>query len=714
MTYIAHTREDGTEQSIINHLHGTAELAAHFAEVFGGGGLARVCGLAHDVGKFSERFQARIRGSSVRVDHSTAGGQLLQRSGSAKILGLLAAYCVLGHHGGLPDGGSTTNTSDDPTLHGRLKRKIEDYSAYNAELTLPDLTLPDFQIPGGFEAAFFIRMLFSALVDADYLDTERFMSGVTPRGGQATIPELKECLFEQISDKLNPPDNISELNSRRTALLENCVTAAERAPGLFTLTAPTGSGKTIASLAFALTHAVKHGKRRVIFVVPYNTIIEQNAKVFEDLLGVENVLQHHSNVRYDDTNDEENRKRHSTENWDFPVIVTSSVRFFESLFSNRPSDCRKLHNIADSVIIFDEAQMLPQSHLIPCVRAIGELVRGYGCTAVLATATQSALEGFFKNIAPLEISANPRELYEFLRRSEIRQIPEPLTDDELAFRLRDNSQVLCIVNTRKQVQSLFQKLDIDKSGNTFHLSTTMYPAHRSRVLSEIRSRLANQLPCRVVSTSLVEAGVDLDFPAVYRAEAGLDSIIQAAGRCNREGKRSANSAVVYVFRSAEHKPPRSIAPNIAAAAQVIRNFSDIASLEAIRGYFEQLYYNNGNDALDKKQIVPAFDSELKSFSFPFKTVSDEFRIIDEDTQTIYVLHEAPKLEERLRSGERNRKLFRELGQYSISLYRQNVRALLELGAVERLDQEILLLTEKYYDSNCGVTLSPEGGYELFA
>jgi CRISPR-associated endonuclease/helicase Cas3 len=445
--------------------------------------------------------------------------------------------------------------------------------------------------------------------------------------------------------------------------------------------------------------------------VPYNTIIEQNAAEFEKLLAPENVLQHHSGVTYDDSGEEMNRKRYSTENWDFPVVVTSSVRFFESLFSNRPSDCRKLHNIADSVIVFDEAQMLPVPYLIPCVKAIRELIRSYGCTAVLATATQSALEPYFGDIKPTEITEAPDELYTFLKRVTIRQMPDPLTDDELAVSLGALPQTLCIVNTRRHAQTLFQKLRRLQPDGTFHLSTTMYPEHRSRVLAEIRERLRDNLPCRVVSTSLVEAGVDLDFPTVYRAEAGLDSVIQAAGRCNREGKRCADESFVYVFKSSEHKAPDSIKFNIAATIQATRGREDIASPDVIKAYFEQLFYNKGDKELDRKGIVPLLDSGLSEFSFPLKMVADKFNIIENDTKTVYVLTEVPELEKRLRSGERTRELFRALGRYSVSLYEADYRNIHTLGWIERIetDSEILLLQSRDYDNDFGISLTPEGG-----
>jgi len=712
--FIARRREkDAATQTVLEHLRETAKRARIFADEFGCGQIAYDIALTHDIGKYSEKFQQRIRGANLTADHSTPGGQLVWKENN-NLLGMMAAYCIMGHHGGLPDGGSTQDAPDDSTIHGRLKRPAEDCSSHISELTLPRLNSPDVPIHDGFNAAFLTRMLFSSLVDADSLDAELFEKGARPRG-TADLVKLQARLCSHIKGFLTPSESVSELNARRTALLKNCVSAAENDSGLFTLTAPTGSGKTIASIAFALNHAVKHGKSRVIYIIPYNTIIEQNSKVFEDILGAENILQHHSNIRYDDTTEDDLRKCLATENWDYPVVVTSGVQFFQSLFGNHRSSCRKLHNIANSVLIFDEAQMIPVPYLIPCVRAIRELVDNYNCTAVLATATQSALERYFKPLTLTEIAENSQELYKFLRRANIQSLPEPLSDKYIIERLSSHEQVLCIVNTRKMAQALFGQMQSSQADGNFHLSTLMYPKHRTRVLDEIRARLRNGQHCRVVSTSLVEAGVDLDFPVIYREEAGLDSVVQAAGRCNREGGRLAAESPVYVFSSAEHKTPRSIEANVAAARQAMRNHSDFASLEAIKLYFEQLFYNKGDDALDIKQVVPKLNSALKSFSFPFREIAREFNLIEEDAGAAYILYEVPELEKRLRSGERSRELFRELGPYTVSLYRSILRELLDIGAVERLDETddgVLILQNTYYNKHCGVTLSPEGGHVL--
>ncbi|MDR3149923.1 MAG: CRISPR-associated helicase/endonuclease Cas3, partial [Oscillospiraceae bacterium] len=349
-----------------------------------------------------------------------------------------------------------------------------------------------------------------------------------------------------------------------------------------------------------------------------------------------------------------------------------------------------------------------------CVKAIGELVKNYNCTAVLATATQSSLDRFFEPLVPKEITESPAELYNFLRRTEIQRIDTPLTDAELAERINAHEQVLCIVNTRKQAQQLFSMLQ--KGDGVFHLSTTMYPEHRTRILTEIRQRLADNLPCRVVSTSMVEAGVDLDFPAVYRERAGLDSIVQAAGRCNRNNKRPLDESIVYVFKSAEHTPPPAQAVFIDAFDIVAPKFEDISSLDAVKAYFDQLFYNKGNSALDSKGIINALNNGIKGFSIPFREIADQVSIIEDDTQSVFCLREAPELEARLRAGERTRALFREAGRYAVSLRRREVQNMMKLGVIERVaenDNEILLINEEYYNENYGVELIPQVGMGLF-
>ena len=466
-------------------------------------------------------------------------------------------------------------------------------------------------------------MLYSCLVDADYLDTENFMKpGETARDSGDSVEILLGRLKKHISGWLANTD-IETVNGRRTEILKNCLDMGNSDRGLFSLTVPTGGGKTVASLAFALQHAVKNNMERIIYVIPYTSIIEQNAKVFSEILGKNNVLENHCNVDYE--SDEELKPMQlAAENWDKPVIVTTNVQFFESLFANKSSKCRKLHNIANSVIIFDEAQMLPVRYLQPCIRAITELIVNYRCSAVLCTATQPSLQAFFPGTMKCEeICPDVKGQYEFFRRTDIQEIGE-ISEEQLVALLKQETQVLCILNSRRQVQKIYEAV---KEGGTYHLSTLMYPEHRKRLLREIRDRLKEGKTCRLIATSLVEAGVDFDFQMVYRELAGIDSVIQAAGRCNREGKRRKDDCHTLVFtleKSADiHLPPELKQP-IVAAEQTAEKYEDIASLEAIQGYFKRLYYYKGEKGLDVKGIVEQLEKAAVPFYFHLQILQMSF------------------------------------------------------------------------------------------
>ena len=451
---LAHISEDGQRtQSVRDHLLGTAALAETFARPFGGQEQAYLAGLLHDVGKYSAAFQQRLRGGP-KVDHATAGAKIAYGARQPEV-----AFAIAGHHGGLPDGGARTDPDGTGTLFARLKKEVPPCEGWKDEIPLPAAHRPP--LPGdGFAASFYTRMLYSCLVDADYLDTETFMNGApAPRGGGAAPDELLQRLQTYIAPWW---DAKNALNRKRCDILRACLDAGESAaPGLFALTVPTGGGKTVSSLAFALAHAAAQGKTRVIYVIPYTSIIDQTAEVFRGILGEENVIEHHSGADFSMPEGEFDprlyRKALAAENWDAPVIVTTAVQFFESLFANRASRCRKLHNIAGSVVVFDEAQTLPVPYLRPCVAAIGQLVQFYGVTAVLCTATQPALQPLFDELAPglvmREICPDADELYRFFRRTTLRQAGE-LTAEEVTAQLCDVPQALCVVNRRATVQHM--------------------------------------------------------------------------------------------------------------------------------------------------------------------------------------------------------------------------------------------------------------------
>jgi len=687
MKYLAHISDDGKrEQSIKSHLEETALLAKGFAGEFGCGDWGYFCGMLHDVGKYSAKFQGRIRGSGEAVDHATAGAQLCCKLGKENG-GFYAvpAYCIAGHHAGLPDTGTSADTGERGTFAGRMKKKIEDYGAYQEEISIPMLRPPVIKTVGKkdptFAMSFFIRMLYSCLVDADYLNTEDFMQdGETGRMGGESIPLLLEKLNRCIAGWLVNEEQ-DTINGRRTEILKSCIENGKKEKGLFRLTVPTGGGKTVASLAFALNHAVEHGMKRIIYVIPYTSIIEQNAKVFSDILGEENVLEHHSGIDYEST-DELRKKQLAAENWDLPVVVTTNVQFFESLFSNKSSKCRKLHNIANSVVIFDEAQMLPNDYLKPCIAAMEELVRNYGSSIVLCTATQPSLQPFFsEDMHGLELCPRLEEQFQFFRRASFRNLGK-ITEEALLERLAAEKQALCILNTKNNVQKLYEKI---KGEGVYHLSTFMYPQHRQRRLADIRERLRTGKKCIVIATSLVEAGVDLDFQNVYRELAGIDSMIQAAGRCNREGNRDAETSFAYYFQLEEVRRIPGQEQQIETAKQVIRGHEDISSLEAVQEYFARLYRFKGS-ALDKKNVL----EEFQKGRFAFATVAKEFKLIEQNTRTILIPVEerAKEIAEELRLKGASRKLIREAGKYCVNVYDNLFQKMYSAGMIAEVSEEL--------------------------
>lgn len=592
------------------------------------------------------------------------------------------------------------------------------------------------------------RMLLSALVDGDRLDAEFFTSNQIDRAEHRLLEQLRKRLgpdalareqaptwdtlretaaavadacetdnsanmerlvgvVENVTQRYLMSPSKTSLDIKRCELLTQCLERGQDAscePGLYTLTAPTGSGKTIASITFALEHARMHGLQRVIYVIPYMSIIDQTVGNFEKIFGPDAVLPHYAEAPYqlkDESDMDENdlKRALAAENWNAPIVVTTAVQFFESLYSNKTSRCRKLHNIANSVIVFDEAQTLPVPYLRPCVKAIAELVEQYGSTAVLCTATQPELKPLFDRaftdgqVDIPEISPFSDADREAFRRVTVEHIGD-IELDALADRLDNHTQVLCVVNTRKKAQYLYDRLarNGDEKG-TFCLTTLQCAADRKHLLRTIRERLAAGETCRVVSTSLIEAGVDVDFPTAYREETGLDSIIQTAGRCNREGKHAAEQSVVYVF-STEGGCAPYLRQNLAAYHAVANRYADLMSNDAVRMYFTELLgmlsgggngrNTAGNDALDVHRIITLHGYDK---GMPFERIAELFKLIDTPTVPVYIpwsdetSDEGVRLCAQLERGDIDRTLFRKLGKYAVNVWPQHLRKLLSAGAV---------------------------------
>ncbi|MFG6393689.1 MAG: CRISPR-associated helicase Cas3' [Lachnospiraceae bacterium] len=617
------------------------------------------------------------------------------------------AFAVAGHHGGLPNGSDTTSSN----LLQRLKnKKIEPYECYADEIQIKPVPEPALE---PFEESFFTRMVFSALVDGDFLDTEKFMSqDSVSRGGYEAIEVLYRKVMEYIKPWRESSGNVTGLNKIRTEILEQCIEAAKGDRGCYSLTVPTGGGKTISSLAFALQHAIHNGMERIIYVIPYTSIIEQNASVFQKILGVENVLAHYCNALADpDKQDSEIYERHklSIENWDAPVIVTTNVQFFESLYSNKVSKCRKLHNIANSVIIFDEVQMIPLHAMMPCVKAVEMLLKSYQASVVLCTATQPAIEKWLKPYFVKEICQNHIEIFQKLKRTEIKNMGQ-VTEEDLLQKVNTEKQALIIVNTKAEAHKLYDMLEEE---GRYHLSTYMRPADRKETLDTIRKKLVQGETCRVVSTSLVEAGVDIDLPLVFRENAGLDSIIQAAGRCNREGKRKADESIVWVFSLG--KVPRMLGKNVAITEETIEKYGVYDGTEPVKYYFETLQ-SLDKSLLDPYNITESFKKGLDGIKMPFKRIAEVFHMIDSDTRMLVIPigTEACQLVEKLQYKVNNQENFRgilqKLGVYSVNLYEDEYNNLLNDGSSYEVAPGIAVLQNlQIYSADKGLVYEKSDG-----
>lgn len=707
MEYIAHLNEEHT-QTLKDHLCGTAELAGYFAGRFGKADWGYTCGMLHDIGKYSLAFQDKIKNNSNRqVDHSTAGAKACFEKGG---MYSFMSYCIAGHHSGLPDYGSSSDPGNAPTLQGRKKKHIEDCGAYKSEIHIPEIKTLPFDPQNSpdpdFSLSVFIRMLYSCLVDADFLDTEYFMKeGQTQREAGEEPSVLLEKLKKHVAGWLLNEDT-ETVNGRRTEILRHCFECGHKERGIFQLTVPTGGGKTIASLAFALQHAVENQMDRVIYVIPYTSIIEQNAAVFREILGEQNVLENHYNVDYEST-EELKPMQLASENWDKPVVVTTNVQFFESLFANKSSKCRKLHNIANSVIIFDEAQMLPTDYLKPCIAVMEELAANFGSSIVLCTATQPALSPFFQRKMPVtELCPRVEEQFRFFERVTFQNVGT-ISEDELIEKLQKEEQALCIVNTKKRAQRLYQKM---KGEGVFHLSTAMYPKHRRRVLDKIRQLVKDGKRCILISTSLVEAGVDLDFCTVYRQLAGVDSMIQAAGRCNREGKRAAQDSFAYLFQFEEKEYVPGQQLQIDVSKMLLSEGEDISSLHGIEKYFEALYHFRG-DSLDKKKIF----EEFKDKRYNFAKAAKEFKLIEENTLTVFISREeeAEELLWQIKRQGYTKSGMRKAGQYCVQLYENDIEKLRGAGMLRPISEDIEdfyeLVDIGQYSEEMGLDLGIESG-----
>lgn len=751
--YVAHASvENGTPRyhALDEHLRQTAHDAAAFARTFGAAHWGYLAGLWHDLGKFREPFQhklyraadpdAHIEGRDMRVSHSHAGARhALARLGPHK--GLPLALLIAGHHSGLPDLGEADGAAT--SLCWRLVSAMADAECLDiakekipADILEPGVD-PQASIPGG-EAgwALWIRLLFSCLVDADFLDAEAFFDPArTAQRGRfpvlATMRDEYANHMAAVAQRVRRTAGAtSTVNAQRAHVLAQCLDKGRDAsllPGFFRLTVPTGGGKTLASLGFALEHALTHGKRRIVYAIPYTSIIEQTARVFRDVfaaLGDDVVLEHHSNLDVDEAR-ENHASRIATDNWDAPLVVTTNVQLFESLHAARTGRCRKLHNLVGSVIVLDEAQMLPRDFLAPVLRVLKLLVAHYGVSVVLCTATQPMLA---TRRAPVsrqllldgidtahDIVGNARPLFDALHRVDIHWPPDldaTTPWETLAQRVREHGCVLAIVNKRQDARDLFAQL---ADPDAVHLSALMCAEHRSAAITQIRERLAarragDPRPLRVISTSLVEAGVDLDFPVVFRAMAELDAIAQAAGRCNREGGLP-HKGQVYVFVAPGGLPPGSLKHGAQATTEMIRTgrIGERLMPEHFDDYFNR-YFHNG--VFDQHRIAEL----LAPARSAFRTAADAFRLIDDDGETVIVPYRAEGQSESpihawvgaLAADGKAGWARRKLQRYTVTVPKKALEQLVRNGDVEE-KAGLWVALDARYDAVLGLLAAADHG-----
>lgn len=727
---IAHVRFESNqaiEHWLDEHLRDVAQLAADYASVFNSAEWAYVTGLWHDLGKYNPEFQHYIGVKSGynpnahieqtgKVNHSAAGALYassldkdpLKRQ--SKVLG----YLIAGHHAGLPDW-HKTDEADGRSLAEILQDTQHLDKALQVEIPEDILkaTLPKTPPKGKPEEwALWLRMLFSSLVDADFLDTERFMQleKFAQRGQYPTLTSLRD-VFNQHMQRFADNAPKTPVNQLRAQILQDCRTAAQQPSGVFSLTVPTGGGKTLSGMAFALEHAVKHDKKRIIYAIPYTSIIEQTAHIYRSILG-DCVIEHHSNL---DPSKEDALSRLASENWDAPIIVTTNVQLFESLFASRTSRCRKLHNLANSIIVLDEAQLLPPEFLNPILQVMKSLVEHYGVTFVLSTATQPALQSLYDTFnKPIlkgfeakqvsEIIPDCAQLFADLERVEV-SVPEDLNAERswesLAEEILEHETVLVIVNTKKQAAELCRLLPAE----TYYLSTNLCGEHRSAKLNEIRENLKAKQSLRVVSTQLIEAGVDVDFPVVYRALAGLDSIAQAAGRCNREGLLAEKGRVVVFVPPNNHKLQGHLGLSASVSKSILPLFTEsVLHHTHFKTYFEHFYTQA--KSRDEQDIESLLCKDAPQLKIQFRTAAQRFRFIKEEGYAVLVTYgEGAKLIEQLKKTGPYRELMRQLQRYTVTIHEQDKNRLVKSGDIRELTAltgVYELLTAGLYDQKLGL------------
>lgn len=705
MNIIAHKSKDGREQSLQEHGQNVAKMAASFAAPFGGEKFAERIGVSHDTGKNTVGFQQYIQApdKNAKSPHAIIAAAL-----NCQANDVLSAVITEGHHSGLH------NILDTITnVRAAFAERSQDIATAREHFSTDAINqieiIPEFARKNKvFGQYAFTKMEFSCLTDADYQDTERFMRGYSPRSyNYDSFSDIYDMFRKHIQPWIDKDNKMvgennqqltknEEINHMRTQMMLQCLNAGSnsRKGDIRTLSIPTGGSKTLSSFAYAIA-AAKNDKsiKRIIVVIPFNTITTQTASVLRGIVGEKNILENHSGFDFEDSK-QGKLLQYASENWDIPIVVTTNVQFFESFFSNKPSKSRKLHNIADSVIIFDEVQQLPVKYLKPCIKCIESLAANFGSRIVLSTATQPALEPYFETIKPREIIDDSESYVKPFRRCSIENIGT-VTAKNLTERIQKHKQCLCVVNEKEEAKAIYTAIENGRCKNLYCLTTDITPYDREKLLRQIRQNLKDDEPCIVISTSLIESGVDVDFPYGYRELYGLDSILQTAGRVNRNGLRDCGSSTLFVFdgpqeeyRALRNGTSRGCneSDNKKSITRGILQKYDVDSPKAIHEYFSMLY-SYKCDGLDEFDIVKMADSRL----VPFQDISRKFKIINEDTVTVIIPQtaEASELIDKIRKQTATKDDIRKAGKYAVSVKRNKYDKYLAASAE--------VLTTKIYD-----------------
>lgn len=723
MEYYAHTRKDGKRQTVKEHLEGVSKLAEGFSVDFLKP-LAKKAAFDHDLGKYALKYQWRLDDDNIKFSHAACGALEYKKFADKNdCFAPLMEYCIAGHHTELMDGGTGADNSDSPTLSGTLKRGNEytgdsDYSAYTTEIEFATLTQEEITPPLNElrspndpvefieRYAFFTKYVFSCLTDADFLDTERFCNKNVERGMSGDFKKALDKLNRELSDM--PSDN--PLRQARSRIQQQAFDNSVNKSHISILDMPTGSGKTLCSLKLAL----ESGKKRIIYVIPYTSIIEQTANKFEEMFSdVLPVLQHHSNYSYDGNTEEEKKTaeklKKTCENWDAPLIITTSVQFFQSLYHYKSSALRKLHNLRDSVIVFDEIHLIPTNLLRPCLKAVGYITKYLNSEALFLSATMPDYSKLFDKFLP-DVNYNKlvtdRTDFKHFKKCEYEDKGKT-TLETIAENASQCKNALIVVNTKKTAAELYSLVQ----GEKYHLSANMTPAHRSRVIEAVRKKLENGEHITVVSTSLVEAGVDLDFNTVFRQLSGLDSILQAGGRCNREGKD--DKGYVYVFDIDEtYRKGSDLAMRINKTKGLLKKYSDITSYDCIKEYYDGIFdfnqsriaensiakYNEQSNSFDRQGLMWPYSIPFRSYAMQFEYISADTISIVIDDPNDQTCHE---LVETLRKGDMS--VRRALQKYSVSVYMNVFKDLYSQGVLNDHGTGIFILeNQSYYNNETGL------------